>query len=60
LLEPGSFNAYKNAAASMIVMLGHLEINIEVSDVDMETANSNDCKEMSKNDRDANGILAMT
>ena len=42
----------------MIVMLGHSELDMEVSDVDMETAESNDCRRVSKKDRDANGVLA--
>jgi len=33
---------------------------MEVSDVGMETVKSNDYREMSRNDRDANGVLAMT
>jgi len=41
----------------MIAMLGHLVVNIEVSDAGMETAKSNDCREMSRNTRDANGVL---
>ena len=40
-------------------MLGHLEIDIEVSDADMETTESDDCREVSKDDRDANSVLAM-
>jgi len=35
LLEPRRFDAYKNTAVPMIVMLDYLEIDIEVSDVDM-------------------------
>ena len=58
LLEPGSFDACKNAATLMIAMLGHLELDMEVSDVGIETAESNDCKGVSKKDRDANGVLA--
>jgi len=49
----------KNAAAPMIAMLGHSELNIEVSDVGMETAESNDCTEVSRSNRDANGVLTM-
>ena len=49
---------YKNAIAPMIAMLGHLELDIEVSDASMETAESNNCREMSRRDRDANGVLA--
>ena len=58
LLEPGSFDAYKNAAVLMIAMLGRSELNMEVSDVGMETMESNDCRGVSKKDRDANGMLA--
>ena len=42
----------------MIAMLGHLELDMEVSDVGIETAESNDCKGVSKKDRDANSVLA--
>jgi len=60
LWEPGSFDACKNTAAPMIVMLGHPELNMEVSDADMETAESNDCREESKKNGDANSVLAAT
>jgi len=60
LWEPGSFDAYKNAAAPMIAMLDHSELDTEVLDAGMETAESNDCREVSKKDGDANGVLAMT
>ena len=43
----------------MIVMLGHLELDMEVSDAGMETTESNDCREMSKKDRDINSVLAV-
>ena len=56
--EPRSFDACKNAAAPMIAMLGCLELDTEVSDVGMETAESNDCRGVSKKDGDANGVLA--
>jgi len=56
LLEPGSFDAYKNVTVLIIVMLGYSEIDTEVLDVDMETTESDDCREVSKND---NGVLAM-
>jgi len=60
LWEPRSFDACKNAAAPMIVMLGRLELDTEVSDAGMETTESDDCRGVSKKDRDANGVLAMT
>ena len=60
LWEPRSFDACKNAAAPMIAMLGHLELDMEVSDVGMETVESDDCRGLSKKDRDANSMLATT
>jgi len=59
LWEPGSFDACKNAAVPMIVMLGRLELDMEVSDAGMETPESNDCREVSKKDRNANGVLVV-
>ena len=58
LWEPGSFDAYKNAAAPMITMLGRPELDMEVSDADMETAESDDCRGLSKKNRDTIGVLA--
>ena len=58
LLEPGSFDVRKNAAAPMIVMLGCLELDMEVSDAGMETTESNDCRSMFKKDGNTNGVLA--
>ena len=56
--EPKSFDVRKNAAAPMIVMLGHLELDTEVSDAGMETTESDDCRGVSKKDGDVNGVLA--
>ena len=44
----------------MIVMLGYLELEIEILDVGMKTAESNNCRKVSRNNRDANGVLAAT
>jgi len=60
LWKPRSFDACKNAAAPIIVMLGHLELDMEVLDAGMETAESNDCRGMSRKDGDASSVLAMT
>ena len=60
LWESGSFDAYKNTATPMIAMLGRPELDTEVSDADMETAESDDCRGVSKKDGDANGVLAAT
>jgi len=58
LWEPGSFDTCKNAAAPMIAMLGCPELDMEVSDADMETVESDNCRGMSKKNRDANSVLA--
>jgi len=41
-------------------MLGRSELDAEVSDAGIETAESDDCRGVSKKDGDANGILATT
>jgi len=40
-------------------MLDCSEIDIEVSDTGMETTESDDCREMSRDDGDANNMLAV-
>ena len=55
--EPRSFDVCKNAAAPMIAMLGHPELDMEISNADMKTVESDNCREMSGKDRDANGVL---
>jgi len=59
LLEPGSFDIYKNAAMLMMAILGYLKIDTEISNIGIETIESNDCREMLEDDRDANSVLAM-
>ena len=59
LLELKSFNACKNAITSMIMMLSHSELDIEISDTGMGAMDSNNCKGMLRNDRDINSMLAM-
>ena len=58
--EPGSFDVCKNAAALMIMMLGYLELDMEVLNAGIETTESNDCREVSRKDGDINGMLAIT
>ena len=50
---------HKNTVALMIVMLGHPELDIEVSDIGMETTESDDYRRMSRKDGDTNSMLAM-
>ena len=59
LLEPRSFDICKNAAAPIIVILGCSKADMKVSDVGMKTAESDDCRGVSTNNGDANGILAI-
>ena len=59
LLELRSFDVCKNTTAPIIVILGCLEIDIKISDASMETIESNDCKEVSRDDRNTNGMLAI-
>jgi len=40
-------------------MLGYLEVDTEVSDAGMETTESDDCREVLEDDRDANDVLAV-
>jgi len=40
-------------------MLGHSELDTEVSDADMETVESDECRGMSGKNGDVNGVLAM-
>ena len=42
----------------MIVMLNCSELDTEVSDAGMKTMKSDNCRVMSRNNRDTNGILA--
>jgi len=43
----------------MIVVLDHLEIDTEVSDAGMRITRFNNCREVSGDIRDINGILAV-
>ena len=58
IVRARSFDVCKNAATPMIVMLGCSELDTEVLDAGIETTESNDCREMSRKNRDTNGILA--
>ena len=59
LWEPRSFDACKNAAAPITVMLGCPGLDTEVSDIGMETTESDDYRRVSRKDGDTNSILAM-
>ena len=59
MIKSGSFNTCKNAVTLIIMMLDCSELDMEVSDTDMETTESDDCRGMSRKDGDSNGVLAM-
>ena len=44
----------------MIVILSHLEVNMEVLSTSMGTMRFDDCRELSGDDGDINDMLAMT
>ena len=50
----------KNAAIPMIVMLDCPELDMEILDASMETAEFNNCREVSRKNRNTNDVLAMT
>ena len=60
MLEPRSFNVCKNTTVPIIVMLDHLEVDMEVLDAGIETTESNSYREVSEDNRDVNRVLAMT
>jgi len=43
----------------MIVILSHPELDMEILDADIETAEFDNCKEMSRKDGDANSVLTV-
>jgi len=47
-----------NATASIIAILDHLKVDTKVLDIGMETTESNDFREVSENNGDANDMLA--
>ena len=57
MLKPRSFDAHKNTIASMIVMLGYSELDTVILDIGMETIDSNDCREVSRDNRNVNSVL---
>ena len=59
MLKLRSFDICKNTVVPMIAMLDCSEINIEVSNSGVETAESDDYREMSEDDGDTNGMLTI-
>ena len=59
LLEPRSFNMYKNTTALIIVIWDYSEVNTRVLDVGIKTVGSNNYKEVLRNNRYTNSILVV-
>ena len=58
MLKSESFNIHKKATTSIILLLDHLKLDMEISDIGMKTTRSNKYREISRNNRNANGMLA--
>jgi len=43
----------------MIAILGHLEVDMEISGTGMKTIESDSCREVLEDDRNTNDVLAM-
>ena len=59
MLKFRSFDVCKNAVVPIIAMLDHSELDTEILDVDMETIESNNYRRLSRDNGDANDVLAM-
>ena len=59
LLKPRSFDVWRNTIVPMIVILGYSEIDTQISDADIRTMGSDDYREVSGDDRNANDVLAV-
>jgi len=51
---------HKNTVAPIIAILSCSELNIEISNIGIETVESDDCRGMLRYNGDASGMLAMT
>ena len=59
MLEFRIFDVCRNTIALMITMLDHSEVDIKVSDTSIKTIKSNNCREVSEDNRNTNSILAI-
>jgi len=59
LLKPSSFNAWRKVSTLIIVILNYSEVDIEVSEIGVETTKFSDCREMSGIDKVANSVLTI-
>ena len=59
MLKPESFSIWKKADVLIIVILGHLKINVEVLDISVEAVMFGKYREMSEVDDITNSILTI-
>ena len=59
MLEPKSFDIYKNTIIPMIAILNHSKVDTEISDTSMEPMGSNNCRELSGDNRNIISMLAV-
>jgi len=48
---------YKNIAVSMIIILGYLEVDTKILNIDMKIIRSNNYKELLDDDENVNSVL---
>jgi len=58
LLELGSYDVWRKTKAPIIVMLGCLGVDAEVSNIGMEIMSFSKCRKISRVNGFANGMLA--
>ena len=50
---------YKNTIVLIIIISGCSEVNIKVSNANVKSVESNNCRKLSEDNKDLNGMLAM-
>jgi len=59
LARAWKFDIYKNVVASIIAMLGCLEVDTEVLNTDIETVRFDNCRKMSRDNKNTNNMLVV-
>ena len=59
LARAWKFDIYKNVVASIIAMLGCLEVDTEVLNADIETVRFDNCRKMSRDNKNTNNMLVV-
>jgi len=59
LLKPSSFNTWRKVSTLIIVILNYSEVDIEVSEIGVETTKFSNYREMSGINKVANSVLTI-